>query len=104
MLVLSREAGQSILVGLTEVEITRIRQDGVTFTVRREGQPERVERKAKNESLELPEDNGFIVVVEIRKVEGSKMKSRIGVEAPKETPVHRKEVYDAIMRSRQGEN
>lgn len=34
-----------------------------------------------------------IVVVEIR---GDKV--RLGVEAPKEVPVHRREVYDAISR------
>jgi carbon storage regulator len=34
-----------------------------------------------------------IVVVEIR---GDKV--RLGVEAPKEVPVHRREVYDAITR------
>ena len=35
-----------------------------------------------------------IVVVEIR---GDKV--RLGVEAPKEVPVHRREVYDAIRRN-----
>ena len=35
-----------------------------------------------------------IVVVEIR---GEKV--RLGVEAPKEVPVHRREVYDAIKRA-----
>ena len=35
-----------------------------------------------------------IVVVEIR---GDKV--RLGVEAPREVPVHRNEVYDAIQRS-----
>ena len=35
-----------------------------------------------------------IVVVEIR---GDKV--RLGVEAPREVPVHRREVYDAIQRS-----
>ncbi|MCY3007623.1 MAG: carbon storage regulator CsrA [Planctomycetota bacterium] len=35
-----------------------------------------------------------IVVVEIR---GDKV--RLGVEAPKEVPVHRREVYDAIKRA-----
>jgi carbon storage regulator len=36
------------------------------------------------------------VVVEIR---GDKV--RLGVEAPKEVPVHRREVYDAIKRNEQ---
>ena len=39
-------------------------------------------------------DNITIVVVEIR---GDKV--RLGVEAPKEVPVHRREVYEAIKRS-----
>jgi carbon storage regulator len=38
-----------------------------------------------------------IVVVEIR---GDKV--RLGVEAPKEVPVHRREVYDAIHRASNG--
>ena len=48
--------------------------------------------RKKNESIVI-NDNITIVVVEIR---GDKV--RLGVEAPKETPVHRKEVYDAIKR------
>ena len=39
-------------------------------------------------------DDISIVVVEIR---GDKV--RLGVEAPKEVPVHRREVYDAIKRA-----
>ncbi len=41
-------------------------------------------------------DNVTIVVVEVR---GDKV--RLGIEAPKEVPVHRKEVYDAIQRNGQ---
>jgi carbon storage regulator len=48
-----------------------------------------VSRK-KNESL-IINDDITIVIVEIR---GDKV--RLGVEAPKEVPVHRREVYDAI--------
>jgi carbon storage regulator len=44
--------------------------------------------RKKNESI--------IVVVEIR---GDKV--RLGVEAPKEVPVHRNEVYEAIRRNQQ---
>ena len=46
-----------------------------------------------NESIVINDDIS-IVVVEIR---GDKV--RLGVEAPKEVPVHRREVYDAIQRS-----
>lgn len=49
--------------------------------------------RKKNESIVINNDI-TIVVVEIR---GDKV--RLGVEAPKEVPVHRREVYDAIQRS-----
>jgi carbon storage regulator len=49
--------------------------------------------RKKNESIVINDDI-TIVVVEIR---GDKV--RLGVEAPKEVPVHRREVYEAIKRS-----
>ena len=49
--------------------------------------------RKKNESV-IINDDITIVVVEIR---GDKV--RLGVEAPKEVPVHRIEVYRAICRS-----
>jgi carbon storage regulator len=49
--------------------------------------------RKKNESIVINNDI-TIVVVEIR---GDKV--RLGVEAPKEVPVHRREVYDAIKRA-----
>jgi carbon storage regulator len=49
--------------------------------------------RKKNESIVINNDI-TIVVVEIR---GDKV--RLGVEAPKEVPVHRREVYDAIIRN-----
>ena len=51
--------------------------------------------RKKNESIVINNDI-TIVVVEIR---GDKV--RLGVEAPKEVPVHRREVYDAIKRHEQ---
>ncbi len=48
--------------------------------------------RKKNESIVINNDI-TIVVVEIR---GDKV--RMGVEAPKEVPVHRREVFDAIRR------
>ena len=48
--------------------------------------------RKKNESIVINNDI-TVVVVEIR---GDKV--RLGVEAPKEVPVHRREVYDAIKR------
>ncbi len=51
--------------------------------------------RKKNESI-IINDDITIVVVEIR---GDKV--RLGIEAPKEIPVHRNEVYEAIRRSQQ---
>ncbi len=51
--------------------------------------------RKKNESIVINNDI-TIVVVEIR---GDKV--RLGVEAPKEVPVHRREVFDAIQRNNQ---
>lgn len=47
--------------------------------------------RKKNESIVI-NDNISIVVVEIR---GDKV--RLGIEAPKNVPVHRKEIYEAIQ-------
>ena len=49
--------------------------------------------RKKNESIVINDDI-TIVVVEIR---GDKV--RLGVEAPKECPVHRREVFDALRRA-----
>lgn len=51
--------------------------------------------RKKNESIVINDDI-TIVVVEIR---GDKV--RLGIEAPKEVPVHRREVYEAILRSQE---
>ena len=51
--------------------------------------------RKKNESIVINDDI-TIVVVEIR---GDKV--RLGVKAPKEVPVHRNEVYEAIRRNQQ---
>jgi len=49
--------------------------------------------RKKNESIVINNEI-TIVVVEIR---GDKV--RLGVEAPREVPVHRREVFDAIQRN-----
>ena len=49
--------------------------------------------RKKNESIVI-NDNISIVVVEIR---GDKV--RLGIEAPKDVPVHRKEIFEAIQAS-----
>ena len=49
--------------------------------------------RKKNESIVINDDI-TIIIVEIR---GDRV--RLGVEAPKEVPVHRREVFDAIHRN-----
>lgn len=51
--------------------------------------------RKKNESI-IINDDITVVVVEIR---GDKV--RLGIEAPKEVPVHRNEVYEAIRRNQE---
>ena len=53
--------------------------------------------RKKNESIVINNDI-TVTVVEIR---GDKV--RLGIVAPKEVPVHRQEVYDAIHGSKGGE-
>ena len=50
----------------------------------------------RDESIMIGDD----VVVTIVDIRGDKV--RLGVEAPREVPVHRREVYDAIKRSETG--
>jgi carbon storage regulator len=50
--------------------------------------------RKKNESVVI-DDRIVLTVVEIR---GDKV--RLGIEAPREVPVHRKEIFDAIQGER----
>ncbi len=52
--------------------------------------------RKKNESLVIGDDV-IVTIVEIRED-----KVRLGVECPKEIPVHRREVYESTMRDRIG--
>ncbi|MDR3233655.1 MAG: carbon storage regulator CsrA [Planctomycetaceae bacterium] len=49
--------------------------------------------RRKNESIVI-NDNITVVVVEVR---GDKV--RLGIDAPRDTTVHRREVYDAIKQA-----
>ncbi|MDR0391839.1 MAG: carbon storage regulator CsrA [Planctomycetaceae bacterium] len=54
--------------------------------------------RKKNESVVI-NDNITVVVVDVR---GDKV--RLGIEAPKNVPVHRKEIYDVIKNSNRHKN
>ena len=51
--------------------------------------------RKKDESIMFGDE----IVVTIVEIRGDKV--RLGIEAPKEVPVHRREVYDAIKRANQ---
>ena len=52
--------------------------------------------RKKNESI-IIDDHIIVTVVEIR---GDKV--RLGIQAPKEVPIHRSEIYEAIQAEKQG--
>jgi carbon storage regulator len=54
--------------------------------------------RKNNESIVI----GDGIVVTIVAIRGDKV--RLGIEAPKEVPVHRREVYDAIKKARSQES
>ena len=54
--------------------------------------------RKKNESIVINDDIS-IVVVEIR---GDKV--RLGIDAPREVPVHRREIYDALVKATKNNN
>ncbi|MCH2201117.1 MAG: carbon storage regulator CsrA [Fuerstiella sp.] len=51
--------------------------------------------RKKNESIVINDD----IVVTIVEVRGDKV--RLGIEAPRDVPVHRREVLDAIVREQE---
>lgn len=55
--------------------------------------------RKKNESIVIGDMDslGFEITIVVVEIRGDKV--RLGVEAPREVPVHRREVYDAILRS-----
>lgn len=53
--------------------------------------------RKKNESLVIGAPGPGQITVVIVDIRGDKV--RMGIEAPKEVPVHRREVYDAIQRA-----
>ncbi len=54
--------------------------------------------RKKNESVVINDDITVVIV----DIHGDRV--RLGIEAPKDVPVHRKEVYDAICQSPETED
>jgi len=55
--------------------------------------------RKKNEVVVIGDEKtlGFVIKVVVVEIRADKV--RLGIDAPKEVPVHRQEVFDAIMRS-----
>jgi len=53
--------------------------------------------RRKDESIVIGDD----IVVTIVEIRGDKV--RLGIKAPKEVPVHRREIHDAIRQKERGE-
>ena len=55
--------------------------------------------RKKNEAIVIGDEEtlGFVIEVIVIEIRGDKV--RLGIEAPKQVPVHRQEVFDAIIRS-----
>lgn len=115
MLTLSRKKDEGIVIGdAIFVTIADIRGDKVQFAIKapleipihrqevyEENMQENVSQRnemlvvisrKRNESIVIGR-NTIITVIDIR---GDKM--RIGIEVPKETPIHRQEVYEAVQK------
>ena len=54
--------------------------------------------RKKSETIVIGDD----IVITVVEVRGDKV--RLGIEAPKDVPVHRREVYDAIKKAEQQES
>lgn len=55
--------------------------------------------RKEDESIMIGEDDASSIEIRIVAIKNGHVK--IGIKAPRETPVHRREVYDAIMNSNQ---
>ena len=104
MCVLSRQAGESIMVGDdVEVVVVAIEHSKVAIDVRHTTLRGRMTLNdsfpdvGMGDVLNLPSP-GSCTVVDIR---GDKV--RLGIDAPKEVSVHRKEVWEAIRRENRRE-
>ena len=96
MLVLSRAKNEALQIGEdTTVTVTKIEETTTTLTTTRDGKIIDTSVLQKNENIQVGDT--AIIIVEIRHVGGGS-KVRLGVEAPKELPIHRKEVFEAIKR------
>ena len=102
MLVLSRKADESIVIG-DDVEIVILEVSGKTVNLRIDA-PEsvRVRRLGGGESVEQPLGKdlsiriGDDIVLKVLDISG--LQAILGIEAPRSIPVHRSEIYIQVKR------
>lgn len=92
MLILSRKANETIMIG-DDVKLTviSIRDSKVKIAVKQLGVQNMLHTLKINEPLLINEDIKVMVTV-IRAGQ-----ARIGTEAPRSKPIHRQEIYDRIQ-------
>jgi carbon storage regulator CsrA len=107
MLVLSRIAGESVLVGKQceiEIAVLAVRPDIVELRAAYRANRSRISSEirsgdfARDQVLDLG-DGITCAVVDIRWD-----KARLGITVPKDVMVHRREVWEAISRERRGDD
>lgn len=104
MLILSREANQSLMIGDDlQLEVLKIRGASANVRITRRLIGGRLTEEVfcgwleKDRQFKLADE----IVCTIVQITSNPSKVRIGIEAPKKVSVHRKEVYDAIRRTQQ---
>ena len=103
MLVLSREINQSLMIGDDlELTVIKIRGTRANLHITRRLIGGRLSEDLFSNWLEKdrPLDLGNGIVCAVIDVRDNPTKVRLGIQAPKELSVHRKEVYDAIRRQK----
>jgi len=104
MLVISREPNQSLLIGDdTQLQVLKIRgaSANLRITRTRAGGPMTEEVFSGWLEKDRPLNLGNKIVCAVVEVQVHPAKIRLGIEAPREVSIHRKEVFDAIRRAQQ---
>jgi carbon storage regulator len=104
MLVISREPNQSLLIGDDlQLQVLKIRASSAHLRVTRGPIGGRITDELYSDWLEQnrPLDLGNKIVCAVVQIQVHPAKIRLGIEAPREVSIHRKEVYDAIRRTQQ---